>query len=161
MKNQGFLVDMGEKGKRLKKKEKLLECWVNEYPVKLRPRLLLGRFTGTQDWWQNVNFDNDRAWWGSEVASAMLTKYLKPQNITVYMKGIHMNTLIMENRLKRDNNGEIEILERFWRNNREETTTEIVHPVLIYADLMATADQRNIETAKVIFEKYLGYIRED
>ncbi len=39
---------------------------------------------------------------------------------------------------------------------------DMVNPILIYADLIATGDQRNIETAKVIYDQYLiRYFRED
>jgi len=35
-------------------------------------------------------------------------------------------------------------------------------PLLVYADLMATGEQRNLETARMIYEKYIvQLIRED
>jgi hypothetical protein len=30
---------------------------------------------------------------------------------------------------------------------------QIVHPILIYADLVATGDSRNLETARMIYDK--------
>ena len=30
---------------------------------------------------------------------------------------------------------------------------DLVHPILIYADLLATGNERNIETAKMIYDK--------
>jgi hypothetical protein len=39
---------------------------------------------------------------------------------------------------------------------------DLVPPLLIYADLMATGDTRNIETARMIYEKELSkYFREN
>jgi hypothetical protein len=39
---------------------------------------------------------------------------------------------------------------------------QLVHPILIYADLMASGDPRNIETAQIIYEQELAqYFRED
>jgi hypothetical protein len=39
---------------------------------------------------------------------------------------------------------------------------DLVHPILIYADLLATGNERNIETAKIIYDKHiLELIRED
>lgn len=36
----------------------------------------------------------------------------------------------------------------------------MVHPILVYADLIATGDPRNIEAAKIIYEaEVVQYIR--
>ena len=38
----------------------------------------------------------------------------------------------------------------------------LVHPILVYADLIATADTRNLETAEKLYEQYIAeYYRED
>jgi hypothetical protein len=31
----------------------------------------------------------------------------------------------------------------------------MVHPLLVYADLMATGNQRNIETARMIYDQHI------
>jgi len=37
-----------------------------------------------------------------------------------------------------------------------------VHPILCYADLVATGDPRNLETAEILFENYLAeHIRQN
>ena len=77
---------------------------------------------------------------------------------------------MLECKLRKDPAGEIEILNQFW--NYDENTEyrddvnwnyrDLVHPILIYADLIATGNQRNIETAKMIYEDYIvRLIRED
>ena len=157
LKDLGCMIDMGKRGFKLTQKEKLLNRWVTEYPEKLRPKLLLGRFRGNTDWWKQKNLNYEYAQWGGEVAAAKLTKFLKPQDITIYTKQTYLNNLLIENKLKKDINGEVEILNCFWKPENK----DIVHPILIYADLMATGNQRNIETAKIIFERYvIQYIRE-
>jgi hypothetical protein len=162
LKEMGYLLDMAKRGYRLIQKEDLLKRWLIDYPEKLRPKLLLGRFRGPQGWWQQKTLDPMYAQWGGEVAATKLTKYLKPQTITIYTKREQLNTLLVENRLKREINGDIEILEKFWTPLEKWQYEDTVNPILIYADLMATGDQRNIETAKVIYEQYLvRYLRED
>ncbi len=162
LKDLGYMFDMGKRGLKLTEREKLLNRWVTEYPEKLRPKLLLGRFRGDPDWWKEKNLNYEYAQWGAEVAAAKLTQFLKPQNITIYVRQTHLSNFLIENKLKKDNNGEIEILKRFWKPIGENENKDIVHPILIYADLVATGNQRNIETAKVIFERYvIRYIRED
>jgi hypothetical protein len=158
----GFLLDMGRKGKKLIQKENLLNRWVTDYPEKLRPKLVLGRFRGDRDWWQQRTLNANFAQWGGEVAAAKLTEYLKPEIVTIYINPKHLNQLLVENRLGRDERGDVEILERFWTPLEELPYDILVHPILIYADLLATVNQRNIDTAKIVYEQHiLQHIRED
>ena len=68
---------------------------------------------------------------------------------------------ILKNRLKKDPKGNLILMKKFW--NFEDTDYPgMTHPILIYADLLATGDPRNIETAKIIYEKdIVRYIKED
>jgi len=162
LKEMGHLLDMGKRGYKLIKKEDLLNRWVINYPEKLRPKLVLGHFRGPYDWWKQKTLDPMYAQWGGEVAAAKLTKYLKPQVITIYTTPQQLNPLLIENRLKKDPEGYVEILNRFWTPVEMWQHKDMVHPILIYADLMATGNKRNIETARMIYEKYLvRHIRED
>jgi len=162
LKEMGYLLDMGKRGYKLIKKEDLLNRWVINYPEKLRPKLVLGHFRGSYDWWKQKTLNPIYAQWGGEVAAAKLMKYLKPQVITIYTTLQQLNPLLIENRLKKDPEGDIEILNRFWVPLEMWQYKDVVHPILIYADLMATGNQRNIETARMIYEKYLiRHIRED
>lgn len=162
LKEMGYLLDMGKRGYKLIKKEDLLNRWVINYPEKLRPKLVLGHFRGSYDWWKQKTLNPIYAQWGGEVAAAKLMKYLKPQVITIYTTLQQLNPLLIENRLKKDPEGDIEILNRFWVPLEMWQHEDMVHPILIYADLMATGNKRNIETARMIYEKYLiRHIRED
>lgn len=153
LKDLGFMLDMGRKGKNLINKEELLKRWVLEYTEKMRPKLLLGRFRGREDWWHQKTLNPDVAQWGGETAAAKMTQYLKPQIVTVYTTRDNFETFLIENRLQKDPNGDIEILERFWKPAQAPQYGDTVHPILVYADLLATGNQRNIETAKVIYER--------
>ncbi|MGI8543463.1 MAG: type IV toxin-antitoxin system AbiEi family antitoxin [Aridibacter sp.] len=57
--------------------------------------------------------------------------------------------------LIRDESGNIEMLDKFWT---QEETDETAPPLVIYADPVATADGRNLETAQIIYERYLADI---
>ena len=94
------------------------------------------------------------AYWGGEIAAEMLTGYLKPERITIYIEG-KPDKLILAHRLRPDENGEIEILETFWATDEARQPNDAVPPLLVYADLMATTDPRNIETAKLIRDQHL------
>ena len=93
--------------------------------------------------------------WGGEVAAAKLTRRLKPQMVTIYADQLP-GRLIIENKLRKAADGEIEILKPFWNFEHDLTNRDIAPPLLVYADLMATGDQRNVETAGIIYDKYLA-----
>jgi hypothetical protein len=162
LKELGFLLDMGKRGQRLIQKENLLQRWVTAYPEQLRPKLTLGRFRGEYGWWQRKTLDPFKGQWGGEVAAAKLTQYLQPQIITIYTAPQELDQLLIKNRLKRDQTGDVEILKRFWKPTEIWKYEDLVHPILIYADLLATGNERNIETAKMIYDQHIvQLIRED
>lgn len=163
LKELGFLVEMGKRGRRLANKAKLIERWVTVYPEQLRPKLVIGRYQAADhNWWKQAPLhDYPETYWGGEVAAARLTQYLKPELVTVYTRG-KPGTLLLANKLKQDPEGDVEILEAFWKIEYDWARGDLVPPLLIYADLLATGDTRNIETAKIIYERELaGLIRED
>jgi len=52
---------------------------------------------------------------GGEVAAERLTQYLQPQNITIYTIRQQLNRLLAQNRLRKDETGDVEILQKFWK----------------------------------------------
>jgi len=155
LKDLGFLLDMGKRGNKLIQRENLLQRWVTAYPEQLRPKLILGRYRGEYGWWQQKKLDPLTAQWGGEVAAERLIHYLKPEVITIYTTAQQLNQLLLGNRLRKDPAGDVEILERFWKPVEMWQYEDIVHPILVYADLLATGNQRNIETAKMIYEQHI------
>jgi len=154
----GFLLETGTgraKKIRLINKEKLLERWLNAYTEQLRPKLLLGRYRGNDGWWQNAQLKPEQALWGGETAAAKLTDYLKPQEITVYLDKDNTAAVLIPNRLKKDPAGDVELVARFWQPDTITPNGDMVHPFLVYADLMATGNQRNMETARIIYDEHI------
>jgi hypothetical protein len=69
---------------------------------------------------------------------------------------------MIENRIRKDPVGKIEIIKTFWEVGQKRPYPNLVHPILIFTDLHATGDPRNIETAEMIYEQELTeFIRED
>jgi len=170
LKELGLLVER-KKGKRrrLVDRKKLLDKWVEAYNEKLRPTLTIGRYTAPQDyWWQDTDIGNYDARWGGEVAAARLTGYLKPGVATIYVKEIPFQ-LLRELRMRNDPKGNVEIMRQFWndRFNPDNQMNDIkytgIAPVIIvYADLLATGDARNLETARILYENEItGLIGEN
>lgn len=156
LKELGFLLDMGKRGYKLIQKDILLQRWVTPYPEQLRSKQMLGCYKGEiEGWWQQKRPDPLKEQWGGEVAVAKLTQYLNPQIITIYTTIQQLSQLLLEYRLKKDSAGDVEILERFWQPDEAWQYGDLVHPILVYADLLATGNQRNIETAKMVYEQHI------
>jgi len=158
LREEGYVLDMGKRGKRLINKKKLLEKWVEAYNEKLKPKLLLGRYQAEKfDWWKFTTIKEYGAYWGGEVAAAILTEYLLPETAIIYIKDKRQNLakLLLMNKLKENTRGDVEILNTFWEIDYYPTHPELVHPLITYADLLATGDARNIETAQKIYEREL------
>jgi hypothetical protein len=153
----GFLA--GDDGKRLiLEPEKLRNRWVERYPEVLRAKHHLATFTTDDDqWWKQINLQDFGAAWGGEIAAARYTGYLNPRDATVYLPQAHLPDLVKAGRLRKLRKGEnpnplIELYEPFWGDNPE----PLAPPLVVYADLLATGDVRNLETAERLHDKYLG-----
>lgn len=148
--------------RRLLERKALLNEWITNYAFKLRPKLNTQRFRAAdKQWWQKANLDDLGACWGGEVAAARLTGHLKPANVTIYVKpearAKTVAKLAAAYRWQADAQGDIEILDAFWRFPLNDEHKNTVPPLLAYADLVATLDPRNLETARLIGAKYLDY----
>ena len=158
LKELGFLLVVGKgRGRkvRLINKERLLERWITAYAEQLRPKLTLGRYRGAAGWWKEAALDPGRALWGGELAAAKLTGYLNPQEATIYAEDESLAAVLIQHKLRKDPAGDVEILRHFWRQDAVPPNGDMVHPLLVYADLMATGNQRNIETARMIYDQHI------
>jgi len=163
LKELGYLVDMGHRGRRLARKSELLDRWVTAYPEQLRPKLLVGRFRAANPNWQEETGDLSLlgACWGGEPAATRMTGHLKPLTAIIYTWE-DADGLILRNKLRKDPLGNIEILKAFWKPELQEKYKDQAPPLVVYADLLASADPRNIEIAKMIYEQKIdGLVRED
>jgi len=162
LKKLGYLIERKKSGRKLINKEEILRRWIVAYSEQLRPKQLNNRFKAMKkDWWIDVEIDQYEALWGSEVAAAKLTQKLKPETITIYMSE-PPGALVLMGRLKKDPQGNVEILNKFWNADLNDLRKDLVHPILIYADLIASGDERNIEIANIIYEKEIvRFIREN
>ena len=65
-----------------------------------------------------------------------------------------MTRMVVDHKLRADPQGDIEFIDAFW-DFKGEPPADTVPPILVYADLLATLDPRNFDTAKIIYEKYI------
>ena len=149
----GFLNETSE-GLSLVNRRDLMERWVSAYTTRLRPKFTVNRYRAPHpDWWTQVAMDPKTALWGGEPAAQRLTRYLKPEIITIYRLG-NLSPFILKHDLRVDREGKVEILDAFW-SSPDIRKGDCVHPLLVYADLIASGIDRDIETARVLHDHYL------
>lgn len=162
LKRLGYILDKGIYGRKIIQIKKLFKAWVEAYARDLRPKKYIGRFAMTQPGkLEQLDVQNPRAYLGGEAAAAKITGYLKPKTATFYLpeNTAHQNVVedfIVQARLKKDTGGNVELLKAFWGFDVPWEFKGVVPPLLIYADLMATANDRNIETAKIIYDQNIA-----
>jgi hypothetical protein len=148
-----FIAEVGKK-RRLLQPERLFQQWVEAYARTLRPKLYLGRYkTETLDWWKTIDPTKYALKMGGEGAAACLTHYLRPGTLTFFGAKAEPRFLL-DQRLKADPTGEVEILRRFWQFENPETA--LAPTLLVYADLLAIGDARCLETAKLLYDQILA-----
>ncbi len=157
-----FLLKISSTKRKLSNREGLLSEWINAYNERLKPTLLRGRFrllpNKLQKWKQLVLSED--IFWGGEPAADILTNYLSPGEWTIY-SNIDKNILLKNFGLVPDpSNGNVVVYSVFWSTENNFSfdieQSKTVHPLLVYADLLATNDSRNFETANKIYEQYLS-----
>lgn len=162
LKKLNYLIEIPPGKRRLVRKKYLLNRWITAYPEQLRPKLVIGLYkTENRDWWKDANLGGLHILWGGEIAAARLTEHIRPQNVTIYTDK-PVGKLLLKYRIRKDPRGDIEILRMFWNFNIEWPHKNMVPPLLTYADLLATGEARNIETARILYEKEIDrLVKED
>jgi hypothetical protein len=141
----------------------LLRRWVEGYGEVLRPKLRAQRYrwldpTTGYEGWQNIPMGDDSYWGGEPAANLLLEGYLLPEIFTLYTT-MPRGELMRRFKLVPDMSGKVEVLppptDSKFPYRRE---SKAAHPLLVYADLILTADSRNREVAQLLYERYLPYL---
>jgi hypothetical protein len=147
--------------RRFRGTKRLLDEWAQGYARRLRPKTLQGIYaTERFDTWREWLLDPAEVRWGGEPAAALLTEYLRPGILTLYADRLPPRLMVEQRLKKEDQPGAqryVEVRRPFWGNlQADPARADIVPPVLIYADLLATGDGRCLETAQMIYETNLA-----
>jgi hypothetical protein len=153
----GFLANVPKHGRRLVNVGMLLAQWTEAYARTLRPKMVLGRYRAeTLEWATGDNALRYGLALGGEPAAAQLTQHLRPGTATFYGNRIEPR-LLLEQRLRPDATGNVEILRRFWDFTDGESG--LVPTLLVYADLLAIGDARCLEAATLLYESILDRLK--
>ncbi|AZQ59325.1 hypothetical protein EJ994_11090 [Maribacter sp. MJ134] len=148
-----------EKKYQLVRMEELLEKWIDVLNQKILPVYKLGKYSFSKNRFEiKENSPEFETRWGGESGAAMLTNYLKPEKYTLFTNRPKQD-LIKNYRLLPQEDGEISVYHPFWKlgscDHDYEDSNVVAHPLLIYAELIYSGNDRNIETAKIIFDEYI------
>ncbi len=150
-----YLVEESPGNRLLINRRKLFERWVQDYGTRMRPKLVVGHYRApATSWWQHVDLTSWGGLWGGEVAGARLTHFLTPETAAIYADSLP-DFFLLENDLRKDPAGRVEVLRPFWRQRSAGSMQGCVHPLVVYADLAASDVDRNLETATRVYEQYL------
>ena len=146
----GFAAKINGK-RHLTQGAQLLRQWVEAYARTLRPKLVLARYRAERLDWVTPELARqyDMAL-GGEPAGAYLTQHLRPATATFYGAKAAPR-MILDQRLRADPNGNVELLRRFW--TFEDDRPGLVPELLVYADLLALGDARCLETAELLHDR--------
>ena len=137
------------KGRVLMDWRKLLDDWQVAYNQTLKPKLFLKKMTLAKPEriknWKDTKLPQD-ACWGGESGANLTDGYLIPEIHTIYTGG-DSNEIIRTSRILPSSEGEILVYKKFWTGIEE---NHIAPKILIYADLMGTANSRCLDAAKRI-----------
>ncbi|WP_286396061.1 type IV toxin-antitoxin system AbiEi family antitoxin [Pseudanabaena mucicola] len=148
---------------------KFLERWEIGYAERLRAKLLIGTFRaiGKRDFHEIEDelkqYSHKYEYrLGGELAASIMTQYLRPVGAIIYINEDRYLPLAVDLKLKPDPDGNIEIHQEIDRQNFQHIhngeLNNLIHPLLIHAELVRTGDSRLKETAQLIFDKYIEEI---
>ena len=162
LRTMGFLLD--DNGvRRLVERERLIELWATDYLARLRHRLVRQRYRAASVFnWEKWPHLPPNALWGGEIAGARLTRHLRPEKATIYAPTLPDDWIVRAG-LQTDPDGNVEVLTPFWGDDLATRwasapkgfSHDCVHPLIVYADLLAGNDDRRTETAKRVYDHFL------
>jgi hypothetical protein len=141
--------------RKIHKARELLNRWVEAYTLNLEAKLALARFDAPNPrWWTDADkaLRVDRAQWGGETAAHFLNPHLRPGGAVIYAPAMPRQTIIDHRLRKATGPGNVVVRKRFW-NFGQESESLIVPTPLVYADLVASADPRQLEAATQLRDK--------
>ena len=155
LQKEKYLIKLDKNKWELTNKERLLLKWTEVLREKILPSKFLGNYKPVGKSMQQMLAEKEIKAagfkWGGEPAAALLTNYLIAEKFSLFVS--QKENLIKKYKLVPSPFGELELYEKFW--NHPEDDLPYVHPILIYAQLMATGESRNIETAGIILNEHI------
>lgn len=144
----------------------LVELFVRGYALKLRPACVLGRYRHQKKTPYEIlegfaqRLADAPGHWAvtGGMAAKQLTQYLEPDTVEVFVDDQAMAKLKAEPMLRDDANGNVTILHLFGAaaiTDKPQMPWPLATPLLVYAELLEAGGAREMETAKMIYDRFL------
>ncbi|SHI54745.1 type IV toxin-antitoxin system AbiEi family antitoxin [Flavobacterium haoranii] len=156
LEENNFILKTNDK-RIIKNREELIERWVVAYNETLKPRLFRKSYKAInlEELRKTVNNSDDNLiFFGGEPAAEKITNYLKPLEYIIYTNE-ELNQLGKQLKLIPDQEGNVKVYNTCWTENLFNKYSHVAPSLVVYADLIGSGNNRNIETAKMILENEL------
>ncbi len=167
LREHGYLEPTGKNSFHLVRRKELFERWVQGYSSRLRPKVFLGEY---RDLTNDLNtvvkavrkyaLEQGLSWGlsGGFGADELIHHY-RGNTLTLFIESWSHNEALKELKWLPVSGGPITVLKGFsprvfkmWSNQKH---YPVVHPLLIYAELLQQGTDRDLETARLIYKEYL------
>lgn len=162
-----WLLPAGDKGARFGDIKGLIELFVRGYALKLRPACVIGRYRHQKkqplailDGFAERLADLKGHWAVTGGMAALeLMHYLEPDTATLFVDDQAQAKLEGEPMLRDDAAGNVTLLrlpQAQFIATEPRGAWPIVTPLMVYAELLQDAGQREIEAAQMIYERFIA-----
>lgn len=167
LREQGYVEPLGKGRLHLTRKKELLNRWVDGYATRLRPKILVGEFIDpTRDLDAVVEAFEQYAWeqqmhWGltGGFGAFELLHHYKGPTLSVFVEKWRADTALVALHLLPHARGDVRVLKSFspsvFAKPDRQTGHPVVHPLLVYAELLYQGGDRELETAGELYQSFL------
>lgn len=164
LKGKGYLVQTGHDAWSLTRKRELLDVWLGRYGEVLRPKLVVGRFQPPERdldrTLATVQQEAGRIEWAvtGGFAAYLLTRHFRGAQLGLFVSEWPAR---LARRLKwlPSHHGPVTVFRRFSPLvvflRKDQPEIPIAHPLLVYAELVFQGRERELEAAKLLYDRYL------
>lgn len=167
LREQGYVEPLGKGRLHLTRKKELLNRWVEGYATRLRPKILVGEFVDpTRDLDAVVDAFEQYAWeqqihWGltGGFGAFELLHHYKGPALSIFVEKWRPDTALAALHLLPHEPGDVRVLRSFspsvFAKSDRQTGHPVVHPLLVYAELLYQSGDRELETAGQLYKSFL------
>ncbi len=163
LRNNGFIIKTAENKSELYDKKRLFDKWIENYGERLRPNLLIGTYKispkmDIQKIAQILKNSTVDFAYGGETGAEILSQYFRAGCIDVFIPEEKTMDVIKQLKLAPAKEYNMRLFELYSDEllfKDKSFSAPLVLPIMMYAELLFQGNDRAIETAEIIFDKYI------
>jgi len=164
LKEKGWLIRSGKGQYRLSEKRKLFDQWLMNYGERLRPKMIIGTYKVAPSSENRIEAMFTEVFRGKEKSYAFtgtfgaerLVHYFRGKTTEIFVTDDIIETIREKLKLIPSKEPNVTLFNLFSPVIIfEHKEISVAHPLLIYAELLYQGGDRELETAKIIYDRYL------